>query len=151
MKGEMMTEEERQRMIHIRISGATHRELRKVAAENDQTMQELVVLAVERTVEETELLSEVEEIKLKLEEKARKVEERAFELEERSVKIESRNRDLESREIELEVKLELELELTGEPVSQPETLIDRIKRMEKLVSSLSSQLQCLKNDLADHE
>jgi uncharacterized protein (DUF3084 family) len=149
MKGEMMTEEERQRMIHIRISGATHRELRKVAAENDQTMQELVVLAVERTVEETELLSEVEEIKLKLEEKARKVEERAFELEERSVKIESRNRDLESREIELEVKLELEL--TGEPVSQPETLIDRIKRMEKLVSSLSSQLQCLKNDLADHE
>jgi uncharacterized protein (DUF3084 family) len=149
MKGEMMTEEERQRMIHIRISGATHRELRKVAAENDQTMQELVVLAVERTVEETELLSEVEEIKLKLEEKARKVEERAFELEERSVKIESRNRELESREIELEVKLELEL--TGEPVSQPETLIDRIKRMEKLVSSLSSQLQCLKNDLADHE
>jgi hypothetical protein len=139
MKGEMMTEEERQRMIHIRISGATHRELRKVAAENDQTMQELVVLAVERTVEETELLSEV----------ARKVEERAFELEERSVKIESRNRELESREIELEVKLELEL--TGEPVSQPETLIDRIKRMEKLVSSLSSQLQCLKNDLADHE
>gem|GEM_PF-4520603 len=142
-----MTEEEKQRMIHIRISGATHRELRKVAAEKDQTMQELVVTAVERTVEETELQSGVEKIKLKLEEKAREIEERALELEERRVEIEYQSRELASRELELEV----ELELSGESAPGLETVIDRIKRMEKLVSSLSSQLLCLRNELVDHE
>lgn len=142
-----MTSEEKQRMIHIRINNLVHRELRKVAAENDQTMQELVAEAVENKVEAREAELRIEEIQLELEERALKVEEQALEMADRAMEIELRSRELESREIELEIAVDMKEEsgISGKKA------VNRIIRMEKLLSTLSIQLSALKGELLDEE
>ncbi len=142
-----MTDEEKQRMIHIRIKSDIHKELRKAAAESDQTMQELVAEAVEQRVEEREIQFHIEEIQLKIEERAREIEERALETAEKAMEIELRSRELEDREIELELTVELD---EGTPSSR-ETVIGRVQRMEKLLTSLAGQLAILKTELIDNE
>lgn len=142
-----MTDEEKQRMIHIRIKSDIHRELRKAAAESDQTMQELVAEAVEQKVEEREIQLHIEEIQLKIEERAREVEERALETAERAMEIEMLSRELDDREIELE----LTIELNDDTPSSRETVMDRVRRMEKLLASLAGQLAILKTELVNNE
>lgn len=142
-----MTDEEKQRMIHIRIKSDIHRELRKAAAESDQTMQELVAEAVEQKVEEREIQLHIEELQLRVEERAMEVEERALETAERAIEVEMLSRELDDREIELELTVELN---EGTP-SSSENVIDRVQRMEKLVASLASQLAILKTELLNNE
>jgi hypothetical protein len=69
-----MTEEEKQRMIHIRLGSDLHRELRRAAAEYDVTLQEIVSKAVEDRVHAIEAEIRLEEKSLELEEKARELE-----------------------------------------------------------------------------
>ena len=69
-----MTPEEKQRMIHIRIDGGTHKELRKVAAEYDLTLQEIVAEAVESRVQALEAEIMLKEKGMELERRARELE-----------------------------------------------------------------------------
>jgi hypothetical protein len=75
-----MTEDEKQRMIHIRLGSDLHRELRRAAAEYDVTLQEIVSKAVEDRVHAIEAEIRLEEKSLELEEKARVVEQRMEEI-----------------------------------------------------------------------
>jgi tetrahydromethanopterin S-methyltransferase subunit G len=71
-----MTEDEKQRMIHIRLGSGLHRDLRRAAAEYDVTRQEIVSKAVEERVHAIEAEIRLEEKSLDLEQKARELEQR---------------------------------------------------------------------------
>jgi len=68
--------EDKERMIHIRIKNAVHKDLRKLAAEYDLTMQDIVSEAVEKSIKN------IEEIGLGMELQMEKFEKHANQLEE---------------------------------------------------------------------
>lgn len=51
-----MVHDEKARMIHIRLDGEVHRDLRRAAAEEDTSLQELVARVVSRSVDGGRLL-----------------------------------------------------------------------------------------------
>ncbi len=62
-----MTNKEEQRLIHIRIDRNVHKDLRRVAAEYDLTIQDIVSGAVEKTVHRFTETGELREISYSVE------------------------------------------------------------------------------------
>ncbi len=127
-----MSPEEKQRMIHIRIDNGVHKELRKVAAEYDLTIQEIVSGAVEETVEDHEIELQLERRREKLERRHERIERRAMEIEKRRV---------DGRE-PITVEIESEFEVNDE--SQSDSLMAKLLKIEKSVDTISIQIEELK-------
>lgn len=145
LKGVEMTKEERTRMMHIRLLEPIHKELRKIAAERDQTMQDVVASVVEQRIKKEDILARVQELERLAEEKALEMETRTLEIEMRSLELEKRGLELEEKAIEYEMTLELS---EADPVSEHESpAMKSLRKIEKLALGLSEQIKVLKESI----
>lgn len=137
-----MSPEEKQRMIHIRIKDGVHRELRKVAAEYDLTIQDIVSGAVEETIEE-------KEIELKLEERRERLEKKAHEMEKTILE------RLEPLRVKIESEFETELpdlpDIDPFLEELPEAVMAKLMKIEKSLGKMSLQLAELTKALVENE
>ncbi len=123
-----MTLEEKQRMIHIRINNAVHKELRKVAAEYDLTIQEIVSNAVEEKVEALETQVRLEREQVKLERKAHELETMIME------RIEP-------------LQIEIEQEFAAEAPNYTESSADKVSVMERL-ETIEREIETLVGEIS---
>ncbi len=129
-----MSPEEKQRMLHIRLDRAVHKDLRKAAAEYDISIQEIVSDAVEKKVENLEAEIRKDRKKERLERKSRKYE----------LKI--------TDTIDCEPGEELETDIVGELNTQASSLIvGRLESIENAICRLSEQIDEIRNMLLSNE
>jgi len=142
MEGEVMSPDENQRMIHIRIDRGVHKELRKVAAEFDLTIQEIVSDAVEEKIEDREMELKLEKKRAMLERKAKRMELKMLE------KFEQFPFEIES-EIETDLPEPPELDPFAEEL--PEAVMAKLMKIEKSIEKISIQLEELSATLGQSE
>jgi hypothetical protein len=142
---EAMTPEEKQRMIHIRIGDGTHKELRKVAAEYDLTLQEIVAHAVEDRVQAMEA-------EIMLEEKEKELERRARELELRlSGEIEPLHEEMEQEIRIREVALNKAVDIQVSVLERLDAIGDRIDQVMEEVSRLQKSMDAICRGSAEED
>ena len=117
-----MTHSEKQRMIHVRLDRKVHKELRKVAAEYDVSIQEIVSGAVEKQVEalETEISIQREGDSYKL-------------------------------EITESIDVGTGSELSEESVSKDVSIAGRLTGIESAITMIAEQISTIRKMLASHE
>lgn len=125
-----MTPDESQRMIHIRINNAIHKELRKAAAEYDLTIQDIVSEAVAERVDAFEAEAKMERAEKMLEKAERKTSEYEKEISEK----------LESINVTIEEECDAEARGEGTEASFSTVIFSRFDEIEVKLEGISSRL-----------
>ena len=133
-----MTPEEKERMIHIRIKNDVHKDLRKLAAEYDLTMQDIVSKAVENSIRNIEKIGLGMEMQME-------------EFEKHAIKLEEQMKDkLESLQVDLDQEKDSE-SYDDEFSSFQVSIMEKLESIDEKIEMLLREVSGIKKSTDESE